>query len=75
MFVEAGNYNPDLVDVLLALKRAANPGMPYREDEVTDVLLTDSEELELFEDVNTVSTHTGAYKWDDGCKWGFAKWG
>ena len=73
--VEAGNYNPDLVDVLLALKRASTPTMPYREDEVTDVLITDAEELELFETVGAVTTHTGTYQWDDGCKWGFAKWG
>ena len=73
--VEAGNYNADLIDILLALKQLSTPSIAYRDDEVLDVLLSDANELELFEESISVAAHTGAYKWDDGCKWGFAKWG
>lgn len=75
--VEAGNYNADLIDILLSLKRLSMPSEPYREDEVLDVLLSSSiEEIELGDEVVSISRHTGTYsKWDDGSNWGFAKWG
>lgn len=74
--VEAGNYNADLIDVILALKQASAPSIPYREDEVLDVLLSDDDELEIYENAPTSTRRAdAAYKWDDGCDWNFAKWG
>lgn len=78
-YIEAGVYNPDLIDLLVALKRKTEDEQQWRDDEVLDEVLTQVESLALAETIGSVSTTTGPYKWSPTASgawnWGFGVWG
>jgi hypothetical protein len=73
--VELGAVDQNLVGLLLQLKRASVPVIEWDENEVLDELLDTAEDALMTEGTPAASDHTGDYEWDDGCTWGFAKWG
>ena len=76
--LQLGTYNPDLVDMIYALRReSANP-KEWREDEVLDELLEASEDIELTEGARTATVGTPPYTWGVGgandFNWDFFTW-
>jgi hypothetical protein len=75
--LELGVYNPDLIDMMVALNRNMKKEDIWRDDEVLDELLETFEELPLVESVGAVETSAGPYVWGPGGnvrKWGFGRW-
>ena len=80
--VELGTYNPDLVDLIIGLKRQTRA--EWSEDEVLDELLDVSVSVPVTIVVTTTIHATGDYYWDGGAdddgdtvdtNWDFATWG
>jgi len=75
--INLGAYNPDLIDIIIALKRLTMSDVEWREDEILDILFTQYEILELSESVS-LSTSEPPYTWGDGgsndTEWGFGSW-
>ena len=78
-YIEAGTYNPDLIDLLVSLKRKTETETEWRDDEVLDEVLTQVERLALTEGTPAVSGGTGPYKWSPTASgafdWNFGVWG
>lgn len=76
--VEAGTYNPDLVALLVALKRSTETVLEWRDDETLNEVLIQSEALGLSEGVHNMTATSGPYKWsptvDGAFNWSFGKW-
>lgn len=75
--VQLGAYDPDLIDILLQLRRATSEDVMWREDEVLDILLTQYEDLVLSETTAAPSTNAPPYTWDVGAndfEWSFGTW-
>ena len=75
--VQLGAYDPDLIDILLQLRRATSEDVMWREDEVLDILLTQYENLVLSETTAAPTTNQPPYTWDVGAndfEWSFGTW-
>jgi hypothetical protein len=73
--VSVGAIDNDLVKVLLNLKRSSAGEVTFSAEERLEYSLFQAEEVTISEGTDTITSHEGIYKWDDGCKWDFAKWG
>lgn len=73
--VSIGAIDNDLVKVLLNLKRSSSGEVAFTAGERLEISLFQAEEVSIVEDSSSITSHEGVYKWDDGCKWDFAKWG
>ena len=75
--VTVGTYNPELADYILRLARKAE-ATPWREDEVLNEILDQSESLALAESIPAVSTSAPPYTWGptgtNDFEWGFGVW-
>ena len=70
--VELGLYNPDLIDVIVALKRAER-GVTWGADDVLDELLENPETVSVADAVNSTAS-SAPYTWDN-FNWDFGVWG
>ena len=70
--VELGLYNPNLVDIIAALKRAES-GATWGADDVLDELLENAEAVGVA-DTASETASSGPYLWD-AFNWGFGVWG
>ena len=70
--VELGLYNPDLIDIIVALKRAGS-GATWGADDVLDELLEFAEAVGMADAVSKTAS-SGPYLWD-AFDWGFGVWG
>lgn len=75
--VTLGTYNPELADYILALARRTDD-TPWREDEVLNEILDQSEDLDLAESWSSVATGEPPYTWGptgtNDFEWGFGTW-
>lgn len=77
--IQFGEYNPDLIDIILSLKRAATAPLQQSDDEVLHKLIEMVLDRVGVEDADTtLTTHlTEAYKWGvdaDELVWSFSTW-
>lgn len=68
-----GLWNDDLYDVLLKIYRLSQPEVQWRDDEVLDELIAESETLEMTEATSAPTGDTGPYQWNVD-KWDYMTW-
>ncbi len=73
--VEAGVADANLVRLFLSIQRALNPELEWNPNEVLDEIMSVTEIVTMDEVLNAFSAHTGEYRYGDGCRYGFAKYG
>jgi hypothetical protein len=74
--VQLGAYDPDLIDIILKLRRDKDDVL-WRDDEVLDILLTQYETLTLAETTAAPSVNAPPYTWHSGAndfEWSFGVW-
>lgn len=70
--IELGLYNPDLIDIIVGLKRAER-GATWGADDVLDELLENNEAVSVADAVSSAAS-SGPYLWD-AFNWDFGVWG
>lgn len=75
--IQLGAYDPDLIDIMLQLRRESKDDPVWRDDEVLDVLLTEYETIVFTETTNAPTTNSPPYTWHSGAndfEWSFGVW-
>lgn len=75
--IQLGAYDPDLIDIMLQLRRESKSDPEWRSDEVLDVLLTEYETITFTETAGAPTTNTPPYTWHSGSNdltWSFGVW-
>lgn len=76
--IEAGTYDPDLVDMMVKIARDVKKRPVWNEDEVLDEFLETVETMALTETSKTVSDDQPPYTWGTGgsndFEWDYATW-